>query len=296
VRDDSYVADTIEVCHSFSPGRVSDRRRRLGSPKGGPPSSCEDPYELYRIAVAVKRALLFFTVLIGLGAAGARAEESPLPWLEAHRREAGVAPVSFDPVLALAAERWAAALAEAGTLSHRGDDGSGPLDRYRAAGGTDARVGEILGAGPTLADVQKGWLQSGEHRALALGPSWTHAGWGMSRRGGAEVWVVLFCERLVRGLALERGPEGLRVSGEMVLTGPGMPLLYAGLDPLQPRTWDPVSRLFAFLVPDDAPAGYLRLGLVSPAGTFRITNAFTLPPGMERPGATSRSSGSAASP
>jgi hypothetical protein len=244
----------------------------------------------------VKRAPLFFVLAMVFCAAGAYAQQSPLAWLEASRKSAGLRPVAPDPVLALAAERWASVLAEAGTLSHRGADGSGPLDRYRAAGGTDIHVGEILGAGPALADVEKGWLRSSEHRALALGAAWTHVGWGIGRRGGSEVWVVLFCEKLVEGLAVERGQEGLRVSGRLAAVGHGTPLLYSGLDPLQPAAWDPVSRGFLFLVPDELLAGYLRLGFITQGGRFRLTNAFTLPPGTERRETTSRSSASAASP
>ncbi|MGA2480956.1 MAG: hypothetical protein ABSG63_19600, partial [Spirochaetia bacterium] len=117
-----------------------------------------------------------------------------------------------------------------------------------------------------------------------------------ARRGGSEVWVVLFCERLVRGLTLERGPEGLHVSGSRAAAGPGTPLLYSGLISVQPNSWDPVSRGFDFLVPDSLLAGYLRLGFITSTGAFRLTNAFTLPPGMERRETTSRSSTSAASP
>jgi uncharacterized protein YkwD len=90
--------------------------------------------------------LLSLTLLIGFCAASGHAQESPLRWLSECRAAAGVQHVAPDPVLALAAGRWAAVLAEAGTLSHRGADGSTVLDRYRAAGGTDAHVGEILGA------------------------------------------------------------------------------------------------------------------------------------------------------
>ena len=241
-------------------------------------------------------SLLFLTLLIGICAARAPALESPLPWINAIREEAGVRHVEPDPVLALAAALWASVLADAGTLSHRGADGSAALDRCRAAGGTEAHVGEILGAGPTLAAIEKGWLQSGEHRALALGPSWTHVGWGMCRRGGSEVWVVVFCERLVAGLTLERGPGGLLIGGRLLITGPGAPLLYSGLNPVQPQSWDPLNRVFVFLVSDEILAGYLRLGFLSPGGGFRLTNAFTLPPGMERPEGSSRSSASAASP
>jgi hypothetical protein len=238
--------------------------------------------------------LLLLALLLPGTAAPAPAD--PLSWVNGLRRTAGVRELAPDPVLSLAAARWAAVLAGAGVLSHRGADGSSALDRYRAAGGTDVHVGEILGAGPSLAAVEAGWLESGEHHRLALAPSWTHAGWGMSATGHGSVWVVLFCEKLVTDFEVHRGSEGLSVSGRFVPGEAGGALLYAGLDPMSPRSWDAETRRFLFVIPGDREADYLRVGFVEAGGAFRLTNAFTLTPGTGSPAAPGRSSAPAASP
>ena len=102
--------------------------------------------------------------------------EEPLDRLNAARRSANVPELRPDALLSAAAQRYAVQLSDRGILSHRGDDGSSALDRYRAAGGTDVRVGEILGAGPAAGLVQEAWMRSDEHRKIALAPAWTHAG------------------------------------------------------------------------------------------------------------------------
>ena len=113
-----------------------------------------------------------------------------------------------DALLSRTASLWAARLAEAGLLSHRGDDGSTGLDRYRAQGGTEVRVGEILGAGPDLVHVEKGWMASAEHRELALSPGWTHAGWGSAVSGASLVTVMMFTEKMVQDLLIAQDRPG----------------------------------------------------------------------------------------
>jgi hypothetical protein len=234
----------------------------------------------------------------------AYSQDDPLSWINGIRRVAGAPAVASDALLSETAAQWAQRLAEAGVLSHRAADGSSALDRYRTVGGTDVHVGEILGAGPRLADIEQGWMRSSEHRALALAPAWTHAGWGSSAasRGLAAasgtplVVVVLFCEKLVQELFIKQGPEGLLVSGSFTPRDAARALLYSGLDAVEPQSWDAGSRRFTFQVPGALLAGYLRLGYISPEEKFTLTNAFTLPRGTGSPAAPDRFSVSGASP
>lgn len=238
--------------------------------------------------------LLFLVFLLSAFTAGA--QDSPFDWLNGVRRVAGVPSVSSDELLGRAASAWAARLAASGVLSHRGDDGKSALDRYRALGGTEVRVGEILGAGPTLGDVEKAWMKSPEHRKLALGGAWTHVGWGSAAFGQEQVWVVQFTEKLVEDLTLEPVPEGMALRGRFVTASAEAGLLFAGLEALSPQAWDVKSRQFTFVIHGSPVAGYFRLGFLSASGAFTLTNAFTLPRGTGSPGAPDRSSAPAGSP
>jgi hypothetical protein len=250
---------------------------------------------LYRIRFAVKRVpLLALLALIVPFRVWSQAD--PLPWMNGIRRAAGVAPLAADALLSRTAREWAGMLARAGVVSHRGSDGSTALDRYRSLGGTEVRVGEIIGAGPRLGDVEKGWMRSGEHRSLVLRPQWTHAGWGRKASQGSEVWVVLFCQKVVEDLLIHAGTSGLSISGRFGPPEAARAILFAGLEEFPPTSWDPGTRHFGFLVSDPSRAGYLRLGYESPEGAFRLTNSFTWPPEMESRGAPSRFSEPAASP
>jgi len=223
-------------------------------------------------------------------------QASPLAWINSVRRAAGAQPAGPDAVLSATAQAWAGVLAASGLLSHRGADGSSVLDRYRSQGGTEAHVGEIIGAGRDLAAIEEGWMASPDHRKLAASASWTHAGWGSAPSGASTVWVILFCEKLVQGLRLEASGDGMVVSGSFVPRGAVRALLYAGLDLLEPAEWDLASRQFSFAVPRNQETGYFRLGYLSAGGAFRLTNAFTLLPGTESPGEPARFEAPARSP
>ena len=245
----------------------------------------------------MKRPLLLCSLplLFLLCAAAAHAQPDVLSWINGTRHAAGVSGLLPDALLSRTAEAWAERLARTGVLSHRGADGSSALDRYRVLGGTEVRVGEILGAGPGLVDVQNAWLKSDEHREVTLSPAWTHAGWGRSGSAAGEVWVVLFCQKLVEDLSIEAHGAGLAVSGRFVEPAADHPLLYAGLVPSQPAAWDAQTRRFLFQVP--APLeGYFRLGYMLPRENYRLTNAFTWPRGTVSPGESSRSAEPAAPP
>ena len=223
------------------------------------------------------------------------AQSDPLAWLNAVRQRAGAAPVSADALLSRTASLWAARLAAAGILTHRGDDGSSGLDRYRAQGGTETRVGEILGAGPDFAHVEKGWMGSAEHRQLALSRDWTHAGWG-SAGSAPVVTVMMFTQKRVADLEIMHDLTDLRVSGRFMPPDAAGGMLYNGLEQISPGWWDPATRRFRFDVPGTALAGYLRLGYLDADGRFTLTNAFTWPPGTGSPGAEDHFSSPAPSP
>ena len=225
-----------------------------------------------------------------------RAPADPLAWVNDVRRSARVHPVQEDLLLSRTAALWAARCAAAGILSHRGYDGSTALDRYRSLGGTEVRVGEILGAGPDAARVEKGWMASPEHRRLALSPAWTHAGWGSAEYGPSQVTVMMFTEKLVGRLLLAGSPEGLTVTGWFLPADAERGALYNGLDQVMPSAWEPESRVFRFQVPTGLIAGYLRLGYVSREGRFTLTNTFTWPPGTESPAGPARFAPPAPSP
>jgi uncharacterized protein YkwD len=115
----------------------------------------------------MKRPLLA-SLLLALLCFAAAAEDNPLAWANALRSRVGSVSVEADPLLSKTAASWAGALAAAGALSHKGTDGSSALDRYQRLGGTEVRVGEILGAGPDLAAVEAAWEKSPDHLPLVL--------------------------------------------------------------------------------------------------------------------------------
>ncbi len=205
------------------------------------------------------------------------AQGDPLAWLNSVRRAARVPEVSADARLSETALGWAERLAASGILTHRGDDGSTGLDRYRAQGGTEVQVGEILGAGPGAPPIEKGWMESPEHRALALSPAWTDAGWGSARSGSSLVMVLMFTRKLVEDLSITEGAAGLSVSGRFVPSSARGCRIFNGLDEVQPVEWDATRRQFRFLLPVSALEGYVRLGYTTAGGVFTLTNAFNLP-------------------
>ena len=251
----------------------------------------------------MKRPLLA-SLLLALLCFAAAAEDNPLAWANALRSRAGSVSVEADPLLSKTAASWAGALAAAGALSHKGTDGSSALDRYQRLGGTEVRVGEILGAGPDLAAVEAAWEKSPNHLPLVLKPYWTHMGWGSASggepAGDAIVFVVLFCQRLVDGLLIEERDGAVELRGSFLPSDARLPVLLAGIRDVAPAGWDASARQFLFRV-SHAEAGYLRLGYVGGAGDLVVTNAIrspalTSPLGTVSPEAQGRFAAPAAPP
>jgi hypothetical protein len=196
-------------------------------------------------------------------------------WLNRFRSARGLAPLAPEPALERAAAAYAAVLAASRRLSHRDAEGRACLARYRAAGGSAVRAGEILGAGPNLAAITAAWEASPAHAAAALDPRWTHAGAGRAQAAGGEFWVLLFAEQRVEGFRVLGQPGGgFLVAGSFREAAAAEAVLLSGLAAVQPAAWDPSRREFRFLLPAGVGHLYHRLGYRTAAGTFSLTGAF----------------------
>jgi len=238
---------------------------------------------MLRVHRAVSAALL------ALASARLAADATPLAWANALRAAAAPAlrPV---PVLSEAARRYAEELAAAGVLSHAGPaDGSSPLDRFFRAGGTAFEVGEILGAGPDLAGVERAWEASPSHLAVVLNERYTDIGWGSAHRGAQHVWVVMVSRSAVADLSLEEAGGVLAVSGRLGPSWAAEPWLDAGSGALAPASWDAGSRRFVYRVPLVDGRARLLLGCWDAFGDRQATDSVTWPRGTGSPGGAGRS-------
>jgi hypothetical protein len=198
-----------------------------------------------------------------------------LAWAIRLRAERGMAALQADPALERCAREYASVLAASGTLAHRDARGLSALQRYRRAGGSAARVGEVLGAGPGLPEVTAAWVASPAHAAVVLRGEWTHAGAGAAARGPVQVWVLLFAEQPVDDFQL-RGdtPGGYLLTGRFRAPEAAEPVLLSGLRALPARRWQAAERRFAFAIPAEAGRLYHRLGYRTLGGRWVLTDAF----------------------
>ena len=243
-------------------------------------------------------AVAWFVVAAArLSAAPAALASTPLTWANELRERAAAPAVSVDPVLSAAAVAYAAELAAVGVLSHEGPvDGSRPLDRYFRAGGTAFTVGEILGAGPDLAAVERAWEASPSHRAVVVDGCYTHLGWGSATSGSQEVWVVMLARTALEDVSLEASDGALLVTGRLGPAWAARPWLDAGSGEVVPSSWDPSTRRFAYRLPLlDGEARFL-LGCRDRYGDREATDSVTWPRGTASRAGAGRSAAPAPPP
>jgi uncharacterized protein YkwD len=108
------------------------------------------------------------------------------------RRQNGLAPVTLNPLLGMAAQTQSQNMALQDYFDHISPTGSTPGQRVSAAGYRWSRVAENIGAGYTTADsVVQGWINSPSHRASMLDPRVKEIGVGyyfLSSDTGRENW------------------------------------------------------------------------------------------------------------
>lgn len=89
--------------------------------------------------------------------------------INAYRKSNGLAPLTIDPQLTIAAKAHSVDLAKWDRISHYGSDGSNPWDRVRRAGYSARLAAENVGTGQTtLKEVFAGWKKSPGHNKNLL--------------------------------------------------------------------------------------------------------------------------------
>jgi uncharacterized protein YkwD len=109
------------------------------------------------------------------------------------RAEKKLPALALSPKLRAAAEAHARDMAEHGKMTHKGSDGSNPLDRIVAQGYKYRRAGENVAVGYfTTERLMKGWMDSQHHKKNIFG-SYSQIGVACATGAdGKRYWCVTF--------------------------------------------------------------------------------------------------------
>ncbi len=111
------------------------------------------------------------------------AEQRLLRLLNEERVNAGLRPLTVDPLLVKAAREHSRDMLAKGYFAHADEEGKTPADRVRAAGVKYAIVGENLALAPTVELAHHGLMESPGHRANILSPQYGRVGIGVADAG-----------------------------------------------------------------------------------------------------------------
>jgi uncharacterized protein YkwD len=104
-----------------------------------------------------------------------------------YRRANGLGDLQYDAAASQIARVWAQQMSNAATLSHN----PSLVDQINAQVTTQwTRLGENVGFGPTVGDIQNAFINSAPHRANILG-DYNRVGIGTVRDGSGRIWVTL---------------------------------------------------------------------------------------------------------
>lgn len=116
-----------------------------------------------------------------------------------YRAHNGLASLSVNPILSMAAQDFAEELARAGELRAASESGANAGTRLLEAGVEWSEWGENLASGfDSAEDVMAAWTSSGAHRANLLHDGFTEVGVGFSKRKSTNsrkaqtYWVIEF--------------------------------------------------------------------------------------------------------
>lgn len=132
------------------------------------------------------------------------------------RMRANKKPLVINELLTKAALNHAIWMATNNSMSHDGENGSGPLDRVRSVGYNPSKVGENIAMGyPDIATVMSGWRKSPGHYSNIIG-DYKEVGFGVVSRGNRLFWAAVFAT----GQA--KTPTGASISSdvEIKVSGP----------------------------------------------------------------------------
>ncbi|UCF97690.1 MAG: hypothetical protein JSV89_21355 [Spirochaetaceae bacterium] len=197
-----------------------------------------------------------------------------LLWANRLRSLRGLSQLGADPLLEHTAALYAADLADRGVLTHLDEKGRRALQRFRAQGGTAVLVGEILGSGAQLSSLTSAWEGSQAHREVVFNPLWTHCGASAVAFGETRVWVVLFTSHRIDQLQILLSANGYLIRGRLNTAEAEEPVLFSGIEILDPQAWDSLSREFSYLIPLDRADLFHRLGYRTREDGLMVTDTF----------------------
>jgi uncharacterized protein YkwD len=109
------------------------------------------------------------------------------------RHQAGLAPLTIDATLMVAAQTQAQSMAAHRELGHQGRNGTTPAQRVAQHGYRAVKVGENIARGQdTPGVVLQGWMQSPPHRHNILGHFAEVGAARATSADGTPYWCVVF--------------------------------------------------------------------------------------------------------
>jgi len=139
----------------------------------------------HTVTTVVSACAIACSSAITFGTATAFAETSPSSYasmLNSERAANGLAPLRVSGDLVAVAQQWAAHMASTEVLAHN-PGLTTQVHNWRA-------VGENVGEGPTVEDLDSAFMHSAEHRANILDPSYKEFGVGYARSDGL-IWITI---------------------------------------------------------------------------------------------------------